>query len=49
VFDDGHAAAEAAIGLPKLEADIAAAEHDEMLRQITQLESLDMSEGLRGL
>src|SRR5262249_14205972 len=48
-FDDGHAAAEAAIDLRKLEADIAAAEHDEMLRQRTELESLDMSEGLRGL
>src|SRR4029079_10468797 len=48
VFDDGHAAAEAAIGLRELKTDIAAAKHDQMPRQVIELESLDMRERLGG-
>src|SRR5262249_50755091 len=39
-----HAAAEAAIGLRQLETDVAAAEHDQMRRQVAELESLDIRE-----
>ena len=39
-----HAAAEAAVGLSQLEAYVAAAEHDEVRRQVVELESLDIRE-----
>ena len=38
LFDDGDFAAEAAVHLPELEADVAAADDDEMLRQEVDLE-----------
>ena len=41
-FDDGHPAAETAIGLRHFEADIAAADQDHMRRQIIEFERLDM-------
>jgi hypothetical protein len=44
VLDDRHAAAEAAVSLGELEADIAATEHDQMCRHIVELESFDMGE-----
>src|SRR5262249_8610217 len=44
VRDDGHAAPEAAVRLGELEADIAAAEDDEMLGQPIDLEQLDVRE-----
>ena len=43
-LDDRHAAAEATIGLRQFEADIAAAEHDQMRRQVVELQRLDMRE-----
>src|SRR5262249_43268568 len=43
-LDDRHAAAEAAVGLCQLETDITAAEHDQMRRQVVELESLDIRE-----
>ena len=48
-LDDRHAAAEAAISLGQFEADIAAAEHDQMRRQVVELQSLDMGERPGGL
>jgi hypothetical protein len=42
------AAAEAAIGLRELKTDVAAAKHDQMPRQVIELESLDMRERLGG-
>jgi hypothetical protein len=44
MLDDRHAAAEATIGLRQFETDIAAAEHDQMRRQIVELQSLDIGE-----
>src|ERR1700751_1604001 len=41
-FDDRHAAAEAAKGLSHFHAGIAAAEHNQMLRRIIELQRLDM-------
>ena len=46
VLDDRHAAAEAAVRLRQFEADIAAAEHDEVRGQAVELERLDMRERL---
>ena len=43
-LDDGHAAAEPTISLRQFEADIAGPEHDQMRRQVIELESLDMGE-----
>ena len=43
-LDHGHAAPEAAVSLGQFEADITAAEHDQMLRQIIEFEGLDMGE-----
>jgi len=48
-FDDGHAAAEAAIGLRHFNPGIAATEHDKMRRQFIQFERLDMGERVRVL
>jgi len=44
MLDDRDAAAEATVSLGQLEADIAAAEHDQMRRHIVELQSLDMGE-----
>ena len=44
LFDDRHAAAEAAIRLRQFQPDIAAAEHDQMCRQMVELEGLDVGE-----
>ena len=44
MLDDRHAAAEATISLGQFEADIAAAEHDQMCRQVVEFQSLDMGE-----
>src|SRR5262245_35051935 len=41
-LDDGHAAAESAIGLGHLQANITAAEHDEMRRLNVELQNLNM-------
>ena len=49
MLDDRHAAAEAAVGLRQFEADIAAAEHDQVRRQIVELQRLDMRERPGGL
>ena len=43
---NGHIAAEAAISLRQFQARIAAADHDQMLRQIVELQRLDMRERL---
>ena len=48
-LDNRHAAAEAAISLGQFEADIAAPEHDQMRRQVVELQSLDMGERPGGL
>ena len=42
MLDDGHAAAEAAVRLGELEADIPAAEDDEVLGQPVEFEQLDV-------
>jgi hypothetical protein len=47
LLDDRDAAAEAPIGLRQLEADIAAAEHDQMRRQAVELQRLDVAHRLR--
>ena len=44
MLDDRDAAAEATVSLGQLEADVAAAEHDQMRRHIVELQSLDMGE-----
>src|SRR5439155_9149273 len=44
VVDDGHAASEAAVGLGEFEANVSAAEDDEMLGQPVELEQLDVRE-----
>src|SRR5207253_2092443 len=44
VVDDGHTASEAAVGLGEFEADVSAAEDDEMLGQPVELEQLDVRE-----
>src|SRR5262245_45548277 len=44
-LDDGHAAAEATIGLGHFQADIATAEHDEVRRQGVELQDLNMGKG----
>ena len=49
VLDDGHAAAEAAVGLRQFEADIAAAEHDQMRRQIVEFQRLDIRQRPGGI
>ena len=41
-LDDGHAAAKALVGLCQFETDIAASEHDQVRRQVVELESLDV-------
>jgi hypothetical protein len=46
-LDDRHLAAEAAIGLRQLQADIAAAEDDQMAGQSVELERLDIGERCR--
>ncbi len=43
-LDDRHAAAEASERLGRLDADVAAAEHDQMRRQVIELERLDVRE-----
>ena len=43
-FDDRHATAEAAIGLRHFDADIAAAQHDQVRRQIVEFQRLDMGQ-----
>ena len=48
-FDDSHFGAEAAIGLRQFEAGIAAADHDQMLRQDVELERFDMRQRFRRL
>src|SRR5215470_10924838 len=48
-LDDRHAAAEAAISLGHFETDIATAEHDEMRRQVVELQRLDMGERPGGI
>src|ERR1700732_389962 len=42
MLDDRNAAAEAAICPRQFEADVAAAEHDQMLRHIVEFQSLDV-------
>ena len=44
MLDDRHAAAEATVRLGQLEADVAAAEHDQMRRHIVEFQSLDIRE-----
>ena len=44
-LDNGHAAAETAIGLGHFQADITTAEHDEMRRQDVELQNLNMGKG----
>ena len=44
-FKDGDAAAEAPIGLREFQADIAAAEYNEVVGQAVKLEQLDIGEG----
>ena len=44
VLDDRHAAAEAPIRLRHFDADIAAAEHDQMRRRVVEIQRLDMRE-----
>ena len=44
MFDDRHAATEAAIGLRQFEAHIAATQHDQMRRQIVKFEGLNIRE-----
>ncbi len=46
-FDDGHAAAEAAEGLRQLEAHVAAAQDDQVFRQVVQIQCLDVSQRAR--
>ncbi len=48
VLDDGDAAAEAPVGLRELEADVAAAEDDQVLGQAVELEQLDVRQRRRG-
>ena len=43
-LDDRHPVAEATVGVPHFEADIAAAEHDQMRGEVIELERLDMGE-----
>jgi hypothetical protein len=47
-LDDRHAATKAKVSLGQFEADIAAPEHDQMWRQVVELQSLNMSEGSGG-
>jgi hypothetical protein len=49
VLDHGHAAAEASIGLGQFQPHVAASKHDEMRRQIIELQRLDVREGSGGL
>src|SRR5262249_37334374 len=44
LLDDRHAAAEAAVGLRQLQTDIASSEHDQMRRQVIELQRLDVRE-----
>src|SRR5439155_5195502 len=44
VFDHRHAAAETAVSLCQFEADVAAAEHDQVRGQTIEFERLDMRE-----
>ena len=46
-FDDGHAAAEAAEGLRQLEAHVAAAQDDQVLREVVQVQGLDVGQRAR--
>ena len=46
-LDDGHAAAEPAERLRQLEADVAAAQDDQVLREFAQLQSLDVGQRAR--
>src|SRR5207253_14650 len=46
VLDHRHAAAETAVSLCELEADVAAAEHDQVRGQTVELERLDVCEWL---
>ena len=46
-FDDRHAAAEAAEGLRQLEAHVAAAQDDQVLRELVQLQGLDVGQRAR--
>ena len=48
-LDDRHAAPEATISLGQFETDIAGAKHDQMRRQVVELESLDVRERPGGL
>ena len=47
-FDERHLRAEAAQGLRKFQADVAAAENDEMLRDAIEIESFDVRHGIGG-
>ena len=46
-FDDGHAAAETAEGLRQLEAHVAAAQDDQVFREVVQVQGLDVSQRAR--
>ena len=46
-LDDGHAAAEAAERLRQLEADVAAAQDDQVSREVVQLQGLDVGQRAR--
>ncbi len=43
-FDDGHATAEASERLRQFEADVAAAEDDQVFRELVQLQGLDVGQ-----
>src|SRR5215813_8922638 len=44
MLDDRHAATEATVSLREFETDIATPEHDQMWRQVVELQSLDVRE-----
>src|SRR5262249_50072316 len=46
-FDDGHAATETLEGLRQLEAHVATAQDDQVLRELIQVQSLDVSQRSR--
>jgi hypothetical protein len=48
-LDDRHPATKAKVSLGQFEADIATPEHDQMRRQVVELQSLNMGEGSGGL
>src|SRR5258708_29599462 len=48
-LDDCHATTEAKVSLGQFETDIAASEHDQMWRQVVELQSINMGKRVGGL